>query len=170
MQELFSNLGIDAKLLLIQAINFLIIFWLLSKFVFPKVIRFIEQRKERIQEGLDLTEKAKREMDRINQARQREIESAKREADSLLNQGRALAQEKERQALSLAKEKVEGMLSQAKKDAERAKEEAVRNARGEIGKAALLLAERVLSRNITKEDQERMAKEVLEELDKQYAR
>jgi F-type H+-transporting ATPase subunit b len=168
MAELFANLGINGKLLLIQVINFLIIFAVLGKFVFPKIIKFVELRRKKIAEGLELTERAQHEMQRIEEARHRELERAKKEADAVLAHTKALSQERGRELLSQAKLKAEEIAQRAKEDAERAKVDAVKAAQEEISKAALFFAEKVLSRNIAKEDEERIAREVLEELNKGF--
>ena len=157
-------------MLFAQAVNFLLVLWLLNRFVFKKLIAHLEERRNRIEQGLELTEKAKREMDRIGEARSRELEKAKSEAEALLQETRTSAQEKEREALSLAKQKVESILLRAKEDGQRAKEDAMKEARGEISKAAFFLAEKILARNLTKEDQGRMAKEALDQFEKQYAK
>ena len=169
MAELLSNLGINGKLLFAQIVNFLIIFALLAKFVFPKVLTFIEERKKKIEAGLKLTEKAEREMQRINDARSRELEKARQEGEALISQAKGDAKNRGAELVATAKGQAEGITQQAKTDAELAKTDAVRGAKEEIGKTALLLAEKVLSRNITQEDEEKMTKEVLEELDKKYA-
>lgn len=169
MSELFSGLGINGKLLLAQAVNFLLVLWLLNRFVFKKLIVFIEQRKNKIEQGIKLTEKAEREMERIGDARKRELENAKKEADSVVAEAKGTAQEQEREIVSGAKDQAGQVLSRAKQDAEKAKQDAVKEAREEISKTAFLFAEKVLSRNLSKEDEEKTRKEVLDELDKKYA-
>ena len=168
MSELFSNLGINGKLLFAQAVNFLLVLWLLNRFVFKKLIAFIEERKKRIEQGVELTEKAKREMERIGEARHRELENARQEADSILAAGRTSASKKQKEALAFVRAEAEKMLLQARIDAEREKGSAVKGARDEINKIALLIAEKVLSRSLGKEDQEQAAKEVLQYLEKEY--
>jgi len=84
MSELLSGLGINGKLLFAQAANFLLVLWLLNRFVFKKLIAFIEKRKERIQEGVELTEKAEREMKRIDEARERELRNARERGEGLV--------------------------------------------------------------------------------------
>lgn len=170
MAELFENLGINGKLLFAQAVNFLLVLWLLNRFVFKKLIIHLEERKGRIERGIALSEKAKREMERIEEARKRELEKARQEAESFLQKARASAQQKEREALSLTKQRVESILLQAKQDAQRSKQDAMKEARGEIVKTALLFAEKVLARTFAKEDEEGMIKEALEQLEKQYAK
>lgn len=165
MSELLSGLGINGKLLFAQAANFLLVLWLLNRFVFKRLITFIEKRKERIQEGVELTEKAEREMKRIDEARERELRNARERGESLVAKAEVSAKAKGGEVLVAAKEESEQIMQQAKEDAERAKQDAVKEARGEISKTALLFAEKVLSRNLTAEDEARMTKEVLAELD-----
>lgn len=169
MQELFSSLGINGKLLFAQAVNFLIVLWLLNKFVFPKVIAFVEQRRKRIEQGLELTEKARREMERIGEARRRELEKARTEGEALLLQAKTKAKEQEKTMVAKARESAEQIALQAKHEAKRLKAEALRQAQGEISKTALVLAQKALSRGLTKEDEERMSREIQEELTKRYA-
>ena len=169
MGELLSNLGINGKLLFAQIVNFLIIFALLAKFVFPKVLAFIEERKKKIEAGLKLTEKAEREMQRINDARSRELEKARQEGEALISQAKGDAENRGAELVATAKGQAEGITQQAKIDAELAKTDAIKGAKEEIGRTALLLAEKILSRNFDKEDEEKITNEVIEELDKKYA-
>ena len=169
MGELLSNLGINGKLLFAQIVNFLIIFALLGKFVFPKILTFIEERKKKIAKGLELTEKAEREMQRINDARSRELEKARQAGEVLISQAKVDAERRGAELVGAAKGHAESIALQARADAELAKTDATKAAKEEIGKTALLLAEKVLSRNLTSEDEEKMTKELLKELDKKYA-
>ena len=169
MAELFSNLGINGKLLFAQVVNFLLVLWLLNKFVFKKLIKHLEDRKNRIEQGLELTEKAEKEMGRIDQARNRELEKARNEGEAVLAEARNSASAKKKEALALAKAEVEKMLLQAQTEAEEKKSDAVKGSKDEINQIAILMAEKVLSRSITKEDQEKAAKEVTDYFEKNYA-
>lgn len=164
MSELLQNLGIDPKLLLAQAVNFLLVLWLLNRFVFKRILGFLEQRRQNIQEGIELREKAGREMQRIDEARSRELQKARQEADSILSSTRAEAAAKEREIVGEARGSAEEVLQKAKAEAERQKEEAVRAAQKEIQQRALFVTEKVLARALTPEDERRMAKEVEEHL------
>ena len=52
MSELIHNLGIDWKLLLANAVTFLIVLWVLRKFAFGPIMRALEQRQGTIAKGL----------------------------------------------------------------------------------------------------------------------
>ena len=170
MQELLGNLGIDWRLFTAQAINFLLVLWLLNKFVFKKIILHLEERKEKIAKGLELSEKAKEEIERINQARIREINKAKEEGEKIISESRTSANEKEKASLLLAKEEAGKILLKAKNDAEKEKKDTLAGAKNDIKALAIMIAEKLLKRSTDEKDQEESAKEVLEHFQNKYAK
>ncbi|MDP2735807.1 MAG: F0F1 ATP synthase subunit B [bacterium] len=151
MSELFSNLGINVTLLAAQAVNFLLVLWLLNRFVFKKMLRFLEERKLNIQKGVDLTKKAEREMERIGEARTRALTRARQEAEAMLLEARAKGTAAERKALEKAREDAEGIVRKAKEEGERKKQDAFRQAQEELQQSSFNLAEKVRSRTLTNE-------------------
>ena len=52
MAELAEQLGLDWKLLLSQAVNFLLLLFLLRKFAYLPLLKILKERRARIEEGL----------------------------------------------------------------------------------------------------------------------
>ena len=169
MGELFSNLGIDPKLLFAQAVNFLLVLWLLNRFVFKKLLSLLEERKKKIEQGLELRDRAEKEVAQIGTARHRALQEVKKEAEVVLSQTRDRARQKEQELLKAAKEQQEAILLNARAQGEKDKEDMIREAQQEIRMRALFLAEQALGRTLTPKDEERIAKEVVETL-KHYAK
>ena len=164
MSELFSNLGINGKLLFAQAANFLLVLWVLHRFVFKKLIVFLEERKRSIQEGVDLTEKAKVEIERIGEMRHRAMGKAKELAQSLIAESKTRGMEQEKDIVQRAREGAEGILAKAEVESERKKQDALREAKTEVQERAFMLAEKVLMRSLSKEDEKRMGEDLVNEL------
>lgn len=57
--DIFGQLGIDWKTLILQLIAFLILLAVLSKFVFPALIKTVDERQKNIEEGRKMAEEAK---------------------------------------------------------------------------------------------------------------
>ena len=49
--DIFTSLGINGQMLLFQAVAFIILVFLLGKFVFPVLIRAVDERQEKIDAG-----------------------------------------------------------------------------------------------------------------------
>ena len=50
--DLFSSIGIDWKLLVLQTIAFLILLWFLKKFVYPSLVAMLDKREKMIEESV----------------------------------------------------------------------------------------------------------------------
>lgn len=170
MEELFHNLGINGKLLLAQAVNFLLLFFILQKFVFKRLFVFLDERKKRIEKGLELTTKAEHEMQRIADSRHRELENARKAGEEILAENKTLATKQARDVANTARAEAEKIMLRAKSDAETAKQDALVKAKEEMREAVLMVSEKILARSLTKQDEERLAKEALGEIEKLYAK
>ena len=168
MEELFSNFGIDPKLLFAQAFNFALLFFVLQRFVFSKLIAQLAERKEKIAQGLEMREQAVHELSRASALKKQEIEAGKQEAGAILSNARTLAQEKMLGADEAIQEKSKRLLEAAKESGVRAKQEIIEGAKGEIAEIALLALERMWKKGAVKEAEGHLAKEVAAAL-KEYS-
>ena len=50
--EVLAKLGIDWKLLIAQAVNFLVLLWILRRYAYGPILRVLEARTARIEQGL----------------------------------------------------------------------------------------------------------------------
>ena len=164
MSELLSNLGIDMRLLLAQAVNFLLVLWLLHRFVFKRVLKFLDERKQGIEKGVELTKKAKLEMERIGEARKVAMGKARELAESMVVEAKSKGQAAQKEIVEEARTTAEVLLEKAKQESERKKQDALQEAEAEMQKRAFFLAEKVLSRSLTKEDEAIMGQDLLREV------
>lgn len=164
MSELFSNLGIDAKLLLAQTVNFLLVLWLLNRFVFKKILKFLDERKSGIEKGVELTMRAEREIERIGEARKVAMGKTRELAENMVVEAKSKGQIAQKEIVAEARKTAEVLLEKAKEESQRKKQDALKEAETEMQRRAFFLAEKVLLRSLTKEDQARMGQELLNEV------
>ena len=169
MGELLGNLGINGKLLIAQVVNFLLVFWLLQRFVFGKLLTFIENRKKEITRGLELKAQAQREVERTKVLREETLEQARTQAQETLQEAKTTSEQMVRATEKKAKGAAEEIVLSAKEQAEKERQLALRRLQQEVGEAAFAAAEKILRRTITKKDQERLLKEALESAKQEYA-
>jgi len=75
-----SALGFDFQVAIANLINFAIIFFLLNKYLFPKIRTVIEERKKTIAEGITNSELAKKQLLTAEQEKSGILERAQEEA------------------------------------------------------------------------------------------
>lgn len=165
MKELVSNFGIDPKLLFAQAFNFALLFFVLQRFVFSKLILQLSERKDKIAKGLEMHEKAGQELSHALVLKKQEVEAGKQEASALLSKAHATAVEKLQNADSAIQEKSQRLLSAAKESGEQAKREIIEGAKGEMTEIALLALERMWKKGAVKGMEQELTREVAAVLD-----
>lgn len=161
MAELLGSLGINGKLLIAQIVNFLLVFWLLQRFVFKRLLDFIENRKREIAKGLEFKAEAEREVEHTKALREEVLHRAQTEAQQVFREAKKLSQAMEQEQLNQAKVKAEGIVKSAKEQASREQEAALKELQGQVRGMAFAAAERVLARTISKKDQEKLTEELL---------
>ena len=138
-------LSINISELVLTAISFFLLFFLLKRFLYDPLLRFMDERNARIEEGLDAEKQALAAV----QANEMLLEAKRKES---MDQAKHIAE----QARSADEQRREAALQQARQSAEesrsRAREEVCRFQAGEAGKLkadedelAALLADRLLS-------------------------
>ncbi|MBW3569415.1 F0F1 ATP synthase subunit B [Candidatus Parcubacteria bacterium] len=111
----FAALGFDVKAFLIQLVTFLLVFYILKRFVFGKVVDMLEKRRETIEEGVKLSQEAKARSEELDREIDEAHKKARADADKLLAQTREQAESIIREAEDSAVTKAENILSEAKK-------------------------------------------------------
>lgn len=123
---IFESLGVDWQLLIIQTVAFLVLLWVLTKFVYPALSSMLDKREATIQEGIKAAEEAeqkadasKAEIDKmLGEARKRASEitaSAKNEAASVIEAADAAAAERTERMIAKANSEIEKEVTAARK-------------------------------------------------------
>ncbi|MFH1866541.1 MAG: F0F1 ATP synthase subunit B [Patescibacteria group bacterium] len=94
--DLLGKLGIDWKLLLAQAVNFLIVLLVLYKFLYKPIIKFLEKRRERIEASLTEAKRIEQELKELAVSKEQVLKEARLRAEEIQKQAEARA-ERERQ-------------------------------------------------------------------------
>lgn len=149
---------------------FLIVFFVLAKLAWPKILGGLEEREKKIRSEIFAAEEARKNAQAAQAAFAKEIAEAKAEAGRMIEQARA---EQARLSADL-KLKAEAELSEMRENANRSIEAAKRAAVSEIyaeaASLATVAAGKILQREVRVDDQKRLIDESMEQLGRQYAR
>ena len=86
MSELIRHFGIDWKLLLAQAVNFLILLVVLKKFAYGPILKILKKRKDEIEKGLKFTKEAGERLEQIGEEKEAVLKEARGEALGIVSQ------------------------------------------------------------------------------------
>lgn len=117
MSELLHKLGIDWRLLLAQAANFLIILIVLRLTVYKPLIRMFHERRGRIVQGLKDAEDAKHRLTEVEGVAKVKLAETDREAMAIVTRAEVEAKKREEALMRIAKVKEEELLRNAERAA-----------------------------------------------------
>lgn len=86
MMNIFTEFGVKPILLAAQIINFLILLFLLKKFLYGPILKILDERKKKIAESIANAEQIKQELMETQAAREKKLEQAAREAEKIIEE------------------------------------------------------------------------------------
>jgi F0F1-type ATP synthase membrane subunit b/b' len=92
MSELFGQLGINWRLLVTQGVNFFALLAILTFFAYRPLLRLLDERRKKIELGLQGAEEAQRRLDEIERLKSERLAKADRQALAAITQAEKEAQ------------------------------------------------------------------------------
>ncbi|HTK39800.1 MAG TPA: F0F1 ATP synthase subunit B [Patescibacteria group bacterium] len=120
--NVFDALGIDWQMLLFQVIGFVILVWLMGKFVYPVLMKQVDERQDKIEEGLKAAREAEKNAASAEEKIDKQLREARKEAKDIV---------------ATAKDEAAIMLSKAEEKAKANAENTLKTARDEIDKEVI---------------------------------
>ena len=92
MEKFIHEFGINWKLLIAQLINFAILVFVLGKFVYKPIVKALDNRKNKIEEGIAFSDKAKAELAGVEVMKTVELQKAERTGQEIIKKSEVDAQ------------------------------------------------------------------------------
>jgi F-type H+-transporting ATPase subunit b len=155
----------DPGLFIWTIVTFLVLLALLAKFAWGPLLQALEARQERIRKALDDAERARQELERLQQESAKIMQQARAEAESIVTQTRTDAERLREELKQKAKEEADNILRNAQQQIQLQTRQAIQQIRHEVADIAVLLASKLLERNLAKEDNARLIDETLKQIE-----
>lgn len=157
--DILERLGINPGFLLSQVVNFLILFAGLYFLLWKPILKMFDQRKERIQQGLEDADRAREERERAEAEFNKRLEEAAQERERIIARAREKAQGERKTILAQAEQEAQGVLVGAREEAESERERILEELRGQVGLLAIAAAKRLIGEALDEERQRRLVDE-----------
>jgi len=146
--------------LVIQGIAFFAVAWLVMKFGWPYIIRAIEERQQKIAEGLAAADNARKDLAQAQDKANDELKAARIKANEIIDQANARASQLIEAARNDAIAEGQRQKALAEAEIEAAANRAREDLRRQVSALAVSGAEKLLRREINAADH----KELIDEL------
>lgn len=144
MSAVLQAFGIDWRLLIVNAVNFVLLMGALWYFLYHPLTRVLEERRAKVTKGVEDAEAARKKLEEIEAARAGMLADAGKEADEVLAHAREAGIAKERELVSSGQKSASRIVSEAEQEAMALKERALKESKEEMAKLIVLGAEKAL--------------------------
>jgi ATP synthase, F0 subunit b len=143
-----GGLTVQPYWVLVAIVQFLVLFFLLQRFLWGPIQKTLQSRADRIREGLAAADAAKRERAEMQAEVERLLNEARREAAAIAERTTKAAEAAAAEIRVQAKAEGDRIRERAKADAEQLHQQALSQLRGEVASMAVLAAGRILGKEV----------------------
>lgn len=147
-------------------LNFAVLLFALYKFLYKPLLGAISARENEIESALKKAAADRAEAERLRKDFESQIANAQREAQDVVSRATKAATTAKEQIESEARAKAAEMLENATKTIEREKNRALAELREEVANLAILVAGKVIEKNLDNDEQKRLADRIVAEVGK----
>jgi F-type H+-transporting ATPase subunit b len=155
---------VDPGLFIWTIVTFLVLLTLLAKFAWGPLLQALSAREETIRKSLADAEKARQELERLNQESEAIIKKARGEGEAIVGASRADAERLRGELREKARAEADGILKNAERQIQLETARALEQIRHEAADLSVAIASKIIQKNLTKEDNQRLIDEALKQL------
>ena len=131
-----------------QSIAMIVFVWFCMKFIWPPLLEAIEERQQKIADGLAAADKGQQALEAAKAEADEIVSDARKQATSILDQAHSRANEIVADGKADGVKERDRQLTAAKADIEQESNKAREELRGQVSAIALASAEKILRREI----------------------
>lgn len=163
LEEDAGALTVHPYWVLVSIVQFLVLFWLLRRFLWGPITRTLAERADKIREGLEAAAAAKREREQMRVEAERLLDRARREAAEIAERTTQAAESAAEQIRVEAKADADRIRERARTDAQSLHDQLLAQLRAEVASMVVLASARVLGREIGSEQHRALIERSLDE-------
>ena len=155
---------LDPGLFIWTILTFLILFFVLAKFAWKPLLAALESRENTIKSSLEDAEKAKTELEHLNAESEEIIAKARSEAQTIRVEAKSAAEKIKADVMVQAGEDAKKIRDEAEKQIQVEKDKAINEIRQEVVNLTMTVAEKVIKKNLSKEDNQSLIEDSIKHL------
>jgi F-type H+-transporting ATPase subunit b len=155
----------DPGLYIWTILTFLVLLGLLAKFAWRPLLEALDARQASIRKALDDARQAKQELEKIHAESAKLLAQARNEAADIVSRTRSDADRFREEMKQKAREEAAGLVRNAERTIELEAARAVQQIRQEAVDLSVTIASKILQRNVSKADNERLIEETFKQLE-----
>jgi len=144
MDQLFTAFGIDAKLLIAQAVNFGVLFVALTYLLYKPTMKTLDERRIKVAKGVEDAEAAELKLAEADVEVGQKLKGAESEAEGIVASARDAAGSEKARIVKEAESRATAIEAESEARAREAASRALKESEKEIARLAILAAEKAM--------------------------
>ncbi len=156
-----AQLGISLPGLIAQLVNFGILLLVLRLFLFKPIMKVMDERRRKIEEGLNASQQAAAAAENSQEESRRALELARAEGREAIGRAQETAARLSTELEAQARREAEGIVERARAEIDRERQQAIQALRAEFADLTVRAAERVVGQSLDRTAHQRLIDETL---------
>jgi F-type H+-transporting ATPase subunit b len=149
--------------LIAQLVIFLLVLFILYRLAWGPLLKILNERRARIAQGVEATQKALQELAAAERERQAKLEEARREAQTMLDRITKQAEDLRKELEAKAREQAEALIAKARAEIQQERQKAVEDLRSQVADLAVMAAGRIIGESLDAKKHRELIERAIEE-------
>ena len=163
MGQAIEALGINLPQLIAQIVNFFVLLLILRLTLYKPILKMLDERKQKISEGLNAAEIARAEAAQAQANIQSQLDASRREGQEIVGNAQQIATRIQAEAREAAARDREQSVERARAEIQLERDSAIADLRGEFANITVSAAEKVIGQSLDRPAHQRIIDEALAE-------
>lgn len=149
--------------IIFQLVMFIILLALLKKFAFGPLIGIMKQREEHVANEIEAAEASRKEALKYLEEQREIVKQSRIEAGQLIESAKQQGEAQREEIVTQARTEAERVKEAAKREIVQEKEKAVAALREQVASLSIMIASKVIEKELSEADQEKLINEYIQE-------
>jgi F-type H+-transporting ATPase subunit b len=163
MDKAVEALGLNLPQLIAQVVNFFVLLFVLRLVAYKPILKMLDERKQKIAEGLNAAEIARAEAATAQAKIQAQLDTARKEGQEIVAGAQGIATRIQADAREQSAKDRDAALERARIEIQQERDRAISDLRGEFADITVKAAEKVINQSLDRQSHQRVIDETLAE-------
>ena len=156
--------GLRVGDMLVQLFFFLVLLALLKKFAWGPLMNKMQEREEYVAGEIEAAEKSRLEAEKASKDAAAQLNQVREEAQKLIEDAKAAGAKQEQDIVEAARKEADRLILAAQADIQNEKEKALQALQDKVAHLSVLIASKVIEKEISAQDQEKLINDYIKEV------
>ncbi|WP_338751984.1 F0F1 ATP synthase subunit B [Bacillus sp. FJAT-52991] len=158
-----SSTGFNGGDILFQLVMFIVLLALIKKFAWGPLMGIMQEREQHIASEIESAEKSRVEANKLLDETRAELKASRQEAQSIIENAKKIGDDQKNEIIAAARAEAERLKESAKMEIDQQKEQALAAVREQVASLSVLIASKVIEKELSAADQEKLINEYIKE-------